>query len=259
MCHLIGLPNEDHEQHLRWTHIYSQAFYAVIPDDFLRQADQATIEWEAYFRGEIARGRSNPRGGLLADLIAVEQAGDRLSEQELVTFAIQLVSAGSETTISLIGTALNSLMRRPDQLALFRERPEVRVNAVEEFLRMEAPLQVNFPRVALQDSSIAGVPVPKGSVVMIMLGAANRDGARWTSPDELDITRPDAASLSFGKGIHFCIGAALARLEGRIAIARVLERYPELRPAGQAIYRGGPSLRTIASLPADLGRRPVAR
>jgi len=195
----------------------------------LARAGRGVFHLQRYFRALIrARRRAAPQDDLLGALLAVEEQGDMLTEDELLANAILLLAAGHETTTNLIGNGMYALLRHPDQLTLLRREPALMGAAVTELLRYDSPVQWTG-RVALEELTIGDVRVPKGQTLAIGVGAANRDPAQFPDPDRLDIRRADNSHLAFSHGIHYCLGAALARLEGEIAISTLLTRYPELR------------------------------
>lgn len=195
----------------------------------LARAGRGVFHLQRYFRTLIrARRRAAPQDDLLGALLAAEEQGDKLTEDELLANAILLLAAGHETTTNLIGNGMYALLRHPDQLALLRREPTLIGSAVTELLRYDSPVQWTG-RVALEDLKIDGVRVPAGQALAIGVGAANRDPAQFPDPDRLDIQRADNSHLAFSHGIHYCLGAALARLEGEIALSTLLTRYPELR------------------------------
>ena len=181
--------------------------------------------------------------------MAVDE-GERLTEDELVATSINLLFAGHETTTNLIGNGTLSLLRHPDQLNLLRREPGLIPGAVEELLRYDSPVQ-RVRRITMCDIVIGGREIPKGTPVTAFLGSANRDPDQWDRPDELDVTRPDVFPMSFGGGPHYCIGAALARLEGRIAFETLLGRFDELRLSDNFENRWHPNVafRGLVELP----------
>ncbi len=198
------------------------------------------------------RGRRRPEDDLLGALIAAEEKGDTLTEEELWANAMLLLFAGHETTTGLIGNGLLALLRHPDQLDLLRREPALMESGVEELLRFDGPVH-RIGRVAKDDLSIGGSPIPAGQPVILGLAAANRDPAQFPDPDRLDVRRAENRHLAFGHGIHFCLGAALARLEGQIAIGAVLRRYPDVRLTGERLaWRRISTLRGLQALPVRL-------
>jgi cytochrome P450 len=186
---------------------------------------------------------------MLSALIAAEEAGDRLSEEELLATCILLLIAGHETTVNLIGNGTLALLRHPDQLRKLRENPGLIGSAVEELLRYDGPVQ-RTARIPSEDIVIDGHTIGKGEMVMPFIGAADRDPAQFREPDRLDITRTDNRHLAFGWGIHFCLGAPLARVEGQIAINTLVQRLPTLALAADTPqFRQSLTLRGLSSLP----------
>ena len=205
-----------------------------------------------YLADLASQRRREPREDLMTALVRAESAGDRLTEEELLTTAALLFAAGFETTTHLLGNALVALLDRPDQLPSLHEGADGAATAVEELLRFDSPVQISG-RMALTDADIAGVPVPAGQSVVAYLGAANRDPARFPNPDRLDLRRQGVAPLSFGGGIHYCLGAALARLEAQVALPALFARFPDIALAGAARRRDGLTLRGYLSLPVATG------
>lgn len=184
---------------------------------------------QMYFQQLFELRRRSPGDDLTTQLVQAEEDGNKLTNEELTANIILLFGAGHETTVNLIGNGLLALHRNPDQLALLKARPELMVGAIEEFLRYDSSVQMTG-RVALEDVELGGKTIPKGESVLCLLGSANRDPAVYPEdPDRLDVTRPNVRPLSFGGGIHFCLGAQLARIEAEIAIATLLRRLPGLR------------------------------
>jgi hypothetical protein len=205
-----------------------------------------------YLRRLIRERRGQPRDDLLGALIAAEEKGDTLTEEELWANAILFLFAGHETTTGLIGNGLLALLRHPDQLDLLRREPALMESAVEELLRFDSPVH-RIGRRAKGDLSLSGFPIPAGQTVILALAAANRDPAQFPDPDRLDVRRAENRHLAFGHGIHFCLGAALARLEGQIAIGSIIRRYPDLRLTGERLaWRKNSSLRGLQALPVRL-------
>lgn len=201
-----------------------------------------------YFRKLVHRRRGEPGDDLLGALIRATEEGDALTDEELLANSVLLLAAGHETTTNLIGNGIYTLLRHPDQWDLLRRQPELIESAVEELLRFETPVQWTG-RIAIEELEIGGQRIPAGQSVAMGVGAANRDPVYFTDPDRLDIRRAEARHVGFGQGIHFCLGAALARLEGQIAINTVLRRFPDLRlqePEPQ--WLGNFTLRGLKSL-----------
>ena len=251
ICRMLGVPVEDHERFRGWGLDIARGLDSIMlpPDsEVLRRSVASRQAIAGYFRELIAARRAAPRADLLTDLIAAEEAGDRLTENELLATCILLLIAGHETTVNLIGNGTLALLRHPDQAALLRARPELIVGAVEELLRFDGPVQ-RTARIPDQDLVIGGRTIPKGEMVMPFIGAADRDPAQFPDPDRLDITRTDNRHIAFGLGIHFCLGAPLARVEGQIAISTLLRRLPRLALATERpVFRQSLTLRGLESL-----------
>jgi cytochrome P450 len=202
-----------------------------------------------YFRGLVAERRASPRGDLLSALIAAEEAGDKLSEDELLATCILLLIAGHETTVNLIGNGTLALLRHPGELRRLRESPGLIASAVEELLRYDGPVQ-RTARIPSTDVTIGGRTIGKGEMVMPFIGAADRDPAQFRDPDRLDLARTDNRHIAFGWGIHFCLGAPLARVEGQIAIDTLVRRFPKLElVTDEPEYRQSLTLRGLKTLP----------
>jgi cytochrome P450 len=194
------------------------------------EANASNAMARIYFQRLFELRRSNPGDDLTSQLLQAEEDGSKLSSDELIANIILLFGAGHATTVNLIGNGLLALYRHPDQLALLKANPALITNAIEEFLRYDSSVQLTG-RVALEDiDDLGGKKIPKGETVLCLLGSANRDPAVYPDrPETLDIVRPNVRPLSFGGGIHFCLGAQLARIEAEVAIATLLRRLPDLR------------------------------
>jgi pimeloyl-[acyl-carrier protein] synthase len=223
-----------------------------MPEEYDR-AIRAVAAEEDYFRAAVARLRAGGGPGLLGAMARAEEAGDRLTEVELYANANLLLTAGHETTTNLIGNGTLALLRHPDQFQKLRADPSLLPGAIEEFLRYDSPVQFTH-RLAGEDVALGGKTIRKGQFVFLMLGAANRDPARFPDPDRLDITRKDNHHVAFGQGPHFCLGAPLARLEAQVAFAALLRRFPTLRLASDRLeYRETFNLHGLKSLPVLFG------
>ena len=226
ICELIGIPMRQREEFRRWSTVAVNATVHT-PQEYI----EATGAMVAFIRELIEEKSQAPSDDLLSALIAARDGGDRLTADELTSMVFLLLSAGHETTVNLITNGVLALLRHPDQFALLKAEPERLPAAVEEILRYDGPLQAAIPYVATAPIEIAGSRIEAGEVIVFALLPANRDGRKIDRPDELDITRPENAHLAFGHGIHHCLGAPLARLEGRIALGMLFERFPDLRLA----------------------------
>ncbi|WP_228815698.1 cytochrome P450 [Nocardia puris] len=209
-------------------------------------ACEAEDELAAYFTDLLAAKRAHPAQDLLSRLAAA-RGDDVLDDDECVGTAILLFAARFETTTNLIGNGVAALLTHSDQMDLLRARPDLASSAVEELLRYDAPVQTNG-RTVLEPTRLAGVDLQPGQVVLTLLGAANRDPDRFAVPDSLDITRTGTTPLSFGAGVHFCLGAPLARLEGAVLFPRLVARFPQLALVGEPCWRTGVSFRGLSSL-----------
>lgn len=249
---MLGVPRADRPQFQRLVRASAAALEPFVSAESLAGANEATLEMEDYFRHLVAERRKAPTDDLLSKLIATEDGGDQLSTQELLSTAILLFAAGFETTTNLIGNGLLALLRHPAELERLRQDPSLLPSAVEELLRYDSPVQVNG-RIAGETVEIDGHTFPPGATLLVLQGAANRDPARFPDPDRLDIGRADGASMSFGTGIHFCLGAALARVEGQVVFGRLLERYATIELLDDnPRYRDSITLRGLAELPVKL-------
>lgn len=209
----------------------------------------------ALFRSLAELRRIEPDDRLISNLLRASEGDDRLGEQELLAMIFLLLLAGHETTANLIGNGTLALLENPDQLALLRAQPELIDSAVEELLRFTSPVVSGAPRIALEDAEIGGVVIPKGSQVIGVLSAANRDPAKFPDPDRLDIRREPNRHVAFGMGIHFCLGSQLARLEAKIALGALIQRFPDLSlavPRAELRWKPTESLRGLRRLPLRL-------
>jgi pimeloyl-[acyl-carrier protein] synthase len=252
ICEMLGVPVKDHEQFKGWGLDIARGLDAILlpPDSEVgRRAVAGRHALADYFRGLIAERRAAPRADMLSALIAAEEAGDKLSEDELLATCILLLVAGHETTVNLIGNGTLALLRHPEQLRRLRENPGLIGTAVEELLRYDGPVQ-RTARIPSADVVIDGHTIAKGEMVMPFIGAADRDPAQFPEPDRLDIARADNRHIAFGWGIHFCLGAPLARVEGQIAINTLLQRLPKLAlDTDKPEFRQSLTLRGLRALP----------
>jgi cytochrome P450 len=253
---LLGVPVDDNERVKGWSRDIARAVDAIalpVGPEVIERGRRATDEMVGYFRGLIAERSGRPGSDLLSGLIEAEEAGDRLSEPELLSTCILLYVAGHETTVNLIGNGLLALLRHPAERRRLQDDPGLLHGAMEELLRYDGPVQ-RTGRMATSDTEIAGVPIPAGSLVLGLLGAANRDPRHFAEPDRLDLMREEPRHLAFGSGIHYCLGASLARLEAQVAIGTVLRRFPALELATERpTWRPSSTLRGLDALPVVLG------
>jgi cytochrome P450 len=225
---MLGIPAKDRNRFRAWSNLILDA--TGDPEAFKKPEIRAGMsQFYGYLRELIAEKRQHPAEDLLSQLIVTETAGDKLAEGELVSMVFLLIVAGHETTVNLIGNGVLALLTHPDQLEKLKQDPGLIKPAIEEFLRYRSPIMTSTNRWAREDVTIGDQQIKRGEQVLIVLAASNHDPAEFNDPEELDITRPENRHLAFGKGIHFCLGAPLARLEGQIAISTLLKRLPELK------------------------------
>lgn len=251
ICSLLAIPSIDFDAVGEWTAALSLA--TATPTPAVRvEVDRAMQRFDGYARRLISERRVRPGDDLLSALIAVEASGDRLSLDELVAMVVQLLYAGHETTRNLIGNGLFTLLDHPAELERLRRAPELISNAVEEMLRFEPPI-LFLTRVALEDVVWAGVPISAGELVHVDLAAANRDPDERPEPDRFDVGRADPHHLSFGWGMHFCMGASVARMEARVAFATLLDRFASIEHPGERPgWAPATALRTLDRFPLRL-------
>ena len=226
IAELLGIPVDDRARFKQWSDQLAVLLDPLQATEGLAPTEQAFNEIAAYMHPIFAERRRNPRDDLISALVGVEDEGQRLSEIELLALTMLILGAGHETTTNLIANAVLALLRNPGERRRLQDDPSLIGSAVEEFLRYDSPVQTT-DRVATVDCELAGHPIRRGTVVALLLGAANRDPARFADPDRLDIGRQDNHHVSFGHGAHFCLGAALARVEAQIVIATLLRRLPD--------------------------------
>jgi len=253
ICDMLGIPETDREIFFKRERTGGRLLDPVpLSRAEIDEANAAHANSEAYFQRLFDLRRREPGDDLTTQLVQAEEAGSKLSNEELTANIILLFGAGHETTVNLIGNAL-ALHRNPDQLELLKSNLSLMPNAIEEFLRYDSSVQLTY-HVAMEDVEIGGVKIPQGDNVMCLLGSANHDPAVYPDhPDRLDITRPNVRPLSFGGGIHFCLGAQLARLEAEVALTTLLRRIPNLRIDDVENPKWRPTfvLRGLKELPAS--------
>lgn len=252
ICEMLGVPTEDQEPIKRWSSDVARSLDALgMPADLeiVERGRAGRRALGEYFRRLLPERRKRPGPDLLTSLIAAEEQGDRLTEGELLAMCVLLFIAGHETTVNLIGNGLLALLRHPGELERLRTDPALIPGAVEELLRYDGPVQ-RTARITQAEVEVDGRQIDKGAMVVAVIGAANRDPAHFPDPDRLDVARRDNRHLAFGFGIHFCLGAPLARVEGQLAIGSVLRRLPGLRLATDAPeWRESSTLRGLKRLP----------
>lgn len=250
IAEMLGVPPADRERFQAWSRRVVQLLDGTQPEEARRDGWRAHLELLDYFDRLIRERRHGGRGNLIAELVAAEEAGDRLSAGEVLRMCSLLLTAGHETTTHLIGVGTLTLLQHPAQWRLLREHPELAPNAVEELLRFSPPVQIDG-RVAAVDVELGGRRIAAGQWVLTIIGAANRDPEVFAHPERLDLTRTRNPHLAFGRGIHFCLGAPLARLEAHIAFTALSRRLPGLRLDATAMPQWGTNtvIRGLRSLP----------
>lgn len=253
---LFGVPERDRARIVGWSHALARS----IEPAFLLSEEERTAqgaareEFAAYLLEEVDRRRREPGDDLLSDLVAARERDDEsLTEPELVATCILLLIAGHETTTNLIGNGLHALLRNPGQLDEVARDDDLVPVAVEELLRFDSPVQLTM-RVVLEDAEVGGTPVPEGTFVLLLIGAANRDPDVYDHPDRLEVRRQPNPHLAFGQGIHFCLGAPLARLETRIALRALTRTFRTLRLAGEPVWKDNAVLRGPGRLEVEVSQ-----
>ncbi|GAA2522819.1 cytochrome P450 hydroxylase [Winogradskya humida] len=256
ICDVLGIPGQQRGELKNWA-----AVLLAPPKDDPKAAGRAVLEIQEFLGRLIEDKRSRPGDDILSALIAARDEDDRLSEDELTSLAFLTIIAGYENSANLIGLSLLTLLRHPAQWAALRADPGLLPGAVRELMRFEPPAPVSLRRFPKQDLEIGGVRIPAGDTVLIAIASADRDPARWPDPGTLDLTRDTSGQLSLGHGIHYCLGAPLARIEAEEAIGAVLRRLPDLQlavPVGELGWRPSFRSRALRSLPvraAEAGQR----
>ena len=254
IAEMLGVPAEDRDQFRAWSAPVARTLEPTITRDELHAATAAAKELQAYFERLIAVRRDTPGEDLMSLLIATEEEGDSLSQAELLVTLRLLLVAGNETTTNLIANGLLALLDHPEQIARLREQPELIDSAVDELLRFDSPVQTDG-RTAIEDIEIDGHTIRAGEQVLLLLGAANRDPDHFADPEQLDIGREDRSHIAFGRGLHHCLGAPLARLEAAAALEALLARFSRIDLAGdRPRFKDHIVLRGMESLPVRLER-----
>lgn len=246
---LLGFPPEDEHLLRPWSQAIVK-MYEVSPTDEEKEAAQtASNEFAAYVESLMVTRKNHPGSDLISDLAQVEDGGDRLSPTELIATCVLLLNAGHEASVNGLGNGLVAALRNPDQMKLLRTDPTtVTPTAIEEFLRFDSPLHL-FERTATADTEIGGVTIREGQKIAALIGSANRDANVFENPDSLVITRDPNPHIGFGAGIHFCIGAPLARMEMSVALPALMTRFPDIQLSGEPTSRGTFVLRGWESVP----------
>src|SRR5437588_4945759 len=247
---ILGVPAQDNQKFHRWSKTVVSAgtnmnYFVLIP---------TIMRFMGYLKKLVKERRAHPKDDLVTALVQAKEGSDQLSDDEILAMIFLLLIAGHETTVNLIGSGTFALLEHPDQLAKLRSEPALIKTAIEELVRFVCPLEMATERYAREDITIAETTIPRGELVMAVIGSANRDANYFDNPDSLEITRKNNKHLSFGHGAHYCLGASLARLEGQIAISTLVQRMPNLRLSiapEQLRWRGTFVLRGLEALPVS--------
>ncbi len=252
IAELLGVPAGDRERFKSWSTVLGTLLDPVASEFGLKDLEASFSDMSDYFGSLFEQRRREPRDDLMSALVAVEESGDRLSAPELLSVCALILGAGHETTTNLLGNAVVALLRNPGERKRLTDDPSLIETAVEEFLRYDSPVQVT-DRIARERGVIAGYQLDPGSAVILLLGAGNRDPQVFEDPDLLDLGRRDNRHLSFSQGVHYCLGAQLARAEAQIALTSLLARYPDFRgDRDPPSWRSSLVLRGPAALPLRL-------
>ena len=249
IAELLGIPLDNQNQFRIWSNAFVRP--AIKPEE-QQEAMRLLLEFAAYMQQLVAERRLHPGNDLLSGLIHAEEGGDRLDESELFSMLSLLIVAGHETTVSLIGNSVLALLQHPETRKEIKSNPEIISSAIEEFLRYDSPVERSLTRFVSQDIQLAGQQLKRGDLVIVLLGSANRDETQFASPAVLDVHRKQNAHIAFGKGVHYCLGAPLARLEGEIALRVLFERIPNLEldiPLEELQWRDVPLFHSLVCLP----------
>ena len=247
IAEMLGVPAEDMDRFKDWSNDLALTIEPILTDEQSRRIQQATDELFEYFEGIIEQRRREPRDDMMTALINAEEEGDRLTHHELLSTLMLLLVAGNETTRNLIGNGTLALLNNPDQLKRLRDNPDLLDSALNELLRYDSPVQLDG-RIVREEVEIDGHRIHPGQRVICAIGAANRDPAVFAEPGVLDIGRKENSHIAFGRGIHYCLGAPLAMLEGRIAFSSLLDRFPSMKLVAEPEFREQVVLRGVEEL-----------
>jgi len=252
IAEILGIPEKDRMKLHRWTKAFIELTAST---SALLWGVPNLVAMMGYLKRIFKGRRANPQDDLITALVQADEAGDHLTEDELLAMVFVLLIAGHETTVNLIGSGALALLENPDQMRLLRQKPVLIKNAIEELLRYVSPVEQATERYAREAVTLHGITIPKGEMVLAVIASANRDERQFTDPDRLDITRETIKALAFGQGVHYCVGAPLARLEGQIALLTLVERMPNLGLATTPRtlrWRPGLTVRGLEALPVAI-------
>jgi cytochrome P450 len=255
IAEMLGVPPKDRDRFKHWSNARARMLEPTITAQERARAVAAGESLDAYFMPIIQARRREPRDDIISALAQAEEEGDKLTEREVLLMLRLLLVAGNETTRNLIGNGMLALLRNPDQMQRLRDNPDLLDSAIDEFLRYDSPVQLDT-RVSQEDFQIGGKRIHRGQRVICLLGAANRDPSAFVQPDMLDIGRLEKSHISFGRGIHHCLGAPLALLEGRIAFSSLVERFSSIRLAAEPNQRSQMALRGVQELWVEVEHAP---
>ncbi len=247
IAEMLGVPPEDMDRFKDWSNDISLTIEPSLTDEQIRRVRKASDELFEYFEGIMEQRRREPRDDMITALMNAEEEGDRLTHEELLATLMLLLVAGNETTRNLIGNGTLALLRNPDQLQRLRDNPEMLDTAINELLRYDSPVQLDG-RIVREEVEIDGNLIRPGQRVLCAIGAANRDPAVFANPNVLDIGRREKSHIAFGRGIHHCLGAPLAMLEGRVAFSALLDRFPSMTLIEEPEFREQVVLRGVEEL-----------
>ena len=252
IAEMLGVPARDMDKFRDWSNDVALIIEPVLSDDQMRRTTRASEELFEYFEDIMEQRRRDPRDDMVTALMNAEEEGDRLTHEELLASLQLLLVAGNETTRNLIGNGTLALLKHPDQLCRLRDNPDLLDTAISELLRYDSPVQLDG-RIVYEDVEIDGNVIRAGQRVICMIGAANRDPSAFTNPNELDIGRAEKSHISFGRGIHHCLGSSLATLEARAAFSSLLERFPSMKLVEEPRFREQMVLRGVEELWVEVG------
>ena len=253
IAEMLGIPAQDRDRFNVWSNDIALAVEPILSHEEIGRVERSSDAIVKYFENIIAERRRRPEDDLLSALLVVEEEGERLSHDELLGTLMLLLVAGNETTRSLIGNGMLALLKNPAQLQRLRDNPGLLDTAIDELLRYDSPVQLII-RVVLEDMEFNGRRLRAGQKVLILVGAANRDPAIFAAPSMLDIGREEKSHLSFGRGIHYCLGSPLALLEARFAFAGLLARFPSIQLLSEPEFRNQIVLRGVEELWIEVER-----